>query len=69
MLYKRRSRNRDTFSIISDCHKLTFSTPTRHLTTENKSHPVHVHHKGTPIPTIRSANGQGGRAGFKKPKV
>src|SRR6516225_6844553 len=28
MLYKRRSRNRDTFTIIRDCQERTFSTPT-----------------------------------------
>jgi hypothetical protein len=34
MVYKRPSRSLDTFSIISDCHKPTFSKPTRYLTSD-----------------------------------
>jgi hypothetical protein len=49
MPYKRPSRNRDTFSIIRDCHKLTFSTPTGHFTSdletghESKCVPQHAY--------------------------
>jgi len=34
MLYKHRSRDRDTFAIIRDCQEQTLSTPTALITTD-----------------------------------
>jgi hypothetical protein len=37
MLYKRSSRNLDTFTTIRDCQRRTFSTPTALLTPDSKT--------------------------------